>query len=204
MPTGYTAKLCDGDQSFEDFVLSCARAFGPLTFMREDPVDARIPDEVDSQISYYEKAIKGISEDLAHAIAMSPEEAEAGAAAEYEVLLKQFHQSVEKNRLVAARLATMRQKVFAWFPPSPDHENLKKFMLEQLQVTESHEGTCHSSPPVKMPGADWRVMRIQGFANNLRVYSETLINEISKTKNGNKWIKDLRTSLGIGVEKAKP
>lgn len=27
MPTGYTSKLYDGEQSFEDFVLSCMDAF---------------------------------------------------------------------------------------------------------------------------------------------------------------------------------
>ena len=44
MPTGYTAKIADG-QTFEEFILSCARAFGALVEMRDEPADAPIPEE---------------------------------------------------------------------------------------------------------------------------------------------------------------
>src|SRR5438128_1642271 len=40
MPTGYTAELHDKGQSFEEFVWTCARAFGGLLHMREDDLNA--------------------------------------------------------------------------------------------------------------------------------------------------------------------
>lgn len=40
MPTGCTAKLHEDDQSFRDFALTCARAFGATIAMREEPLDA--------------------------------------------------------------------------------------------------------------------------------------------------------------------
>jgi hypothetical protein len=44
MPTGYTAKLYDGDQKFQDFAMECARAFGALIEMRDEPMNAKIPE----------------------------------------------------------------------------------------------------------------------------------------------------------------
>lgn len=47
MPTGLTATLIgENERSFKDFALLCARHFGPLFFMRDDPLDKDIPDEV--------------------------------------------------------------------------------------------------------------------------------------------------------------
>jgi len=44
MPTGYTAKLMESGQTFQDFVMQCARAFGACVMMRDDPMDAPIPE----------------------------------------------------------------------------------------------------------------------------------------------------------------
>jgi hypothetical protein len=45
MPTGFTADICKGAEvSFEDFAMTCARAFGALYSMRDEPMDAPIPE----------------------------------------------------------------------------------------------------------------------------------------------------------------
>lgn len=66
MPTGYTAKLHNGEeQTFPEFVMSCARAFGALITMRDDPADAEIPDEFkpsDYHVRELEKARERLSE----------------------------------------------------------------------------------------------------------------------------------------------
>jgi hypothetical protein len=43
MPTGYTAAIKDGI-SFQQFAMACARAFGALVMMRDEPSSAPIPD----------------------------------------------------------------------------------------------------------------------------------------------------------------
>ena len=46
MPTGYTAMLTEEKEiTFEDFALKCARAFGALIEMRDESLDAKIPEE---------------------------------------------------------------------------------------------------------------------------------------------------------------
>lgn len=42
MPTGYTHKIKDG-MTFKEYALRCARNFGALMDMRDDPMDAPIP-----------------------------------------------------------------------------------------------------------------------------------------------------------------
>ena len=62
MPTGYTARLCDGEQTFKDFAMLCARACGALIEMREDPMDAPIPEKI-KRSSYYDEALsKAVAE----------------------------------------------------------------------------------------------------------------------------------------------
>jgi hypothetical protein len=46
MPTGYTAAVADGTiTEFPDFAMQCARAFGTLVLMRDEPQDAAIPEK---------------------------------------------------------------------------------------------------------------------------------------------------------------
>lgn len=46
MPTGYTSPLYEGKEiSFEQFALRCARNFGALVMMREEPLDTPIPEK---------------------------------------------------------------------------------------------------------------------------------------------------------------
>ena len=46
MPTGYTADIQDGKiTTLREYALSCARAFGALIMMRDDPHDAPIADD---------------------------------------------------------------------------------------------------------------------------------------------------------------
>ena len=44
MPTGYTAGILEGE-TFEQYALQCAKAFGALVMMRDEPSDAPIPDQ---------------------------------------------------------------------------------------------------------------------------------------------------------------
>jgi len=50
--TGYTSVI-EEDCDFKTFALRCARAFGPLSFMRNAPMDAPIPDTIQNTTSEY-------------------------------------------------------------------------------------------------------------------------------------------------------
>ena len=78
MPTGYTADLYDGkDVSFEDFTLNCARAFGALVSLRDEP-DAEIPDEFKVD-EFYVKRFEKAKEELEKAKQITDEDFAAEA-----------------------------------------------------------------------------------------------------------------------------
>ena len=43
MPTGYTATLVEHGQTFPEFAMQCAKAFGACITLRDEPFDAPIP-----------------------------------------------------------------------------------------------------------------------------------------------------------------
>lgn len=94
MPTGHTAKLYDGeDQSFQDFALGCARSFGALITMRDEPADAPIPESFEPDPdSYYARAVKRDTERLAELRSMTLEEARRQAQAERDAIIERNRQ----------------------------------------------------------------------------------------------------------------
>jgi hypothetical protein len=58
VPTGYTATLNHGEQTFPDFALHCARAFGALVSLRDESSDTPIPEVIEPspyELEYLEK-----------------------------------------------------------------------------------------------------------------------------------------------------
>lgn len=61
--TGYVHNMIDKNQNFNEFALSCSRAFGALIQMRDDPINADIPEEIKYDL-YHEEKIKSYSKEL--------------------------------------------------------------------------------------------------------------------------------------------
>jgi hypothetical protein len=61
--TGYTATLTEKDQTFEQFVWACARNFGALITMRDDPMDAPVPELFELR-SYYSERVEEARKEL--------------------------------------------------------------------------------------------------------------------------------------------
>jgi hypothetical protein len=53
--TGYVHHMVEKNQTFPQFAMSCARAFGALVEMRDEGMDAKIPDEIKPE-PYHKKA----------------------------------------------------------------------------------------------------------------------------------------------------
>src|SRR5438309_7441629 len=99
MPTGYTADVGNGKVTdFATFALTCARGFGALITMRDDPMDAEIPDEFPVD-EYAMRAYIADSERLNELRAMDAEEAERQADTAYTDALARYR---ERQREQAA------------------------------------------------------------------------------------------------------
>lgn len=210
--TGYTGAMIEKNLDFNAFVWRCARAFGPLIHMRDEPMDADIPDTVPEEqdgSTYYKER---------------HEEAEKALNAWEDLPLAARHKEITRvlrerldghrryvNKVVAENLilTNMISQVEAWKAPEP-HAPLKDFMLDQLRVSlvdvkrlfeESARYEAELSAPLDAAVDE----HVAGLAGNV-VYYRELAEKEKRSKNSvsaNEWLAGLRASVGPPPRKGK-
>ena len=199
MATGYTQFILNGC-SFKEFALRCARNFGALVHMREDPMDAEIPDEVDSGNEYYENQFRAAESDLKRVQNMTPEDAEAGAQRQYESRLEDYRECIERCREKQEKYNKMLEHVRAWKVPSEEHNGLRDFMIEQIEGSIDHDcdiaywnRSMHGVR--KMTGEEWLKDMTETAEKHLE-YVRGKVEE-NRARNNSKaiWIRQLKESL---------
>lgn len=195
MPTGYTSRLCDGPQTFEDFAMGCARAFGALVEMRDEDTNAPIPDEF-TPSAYHENAVAFAKLELARFKALAVCNAERDAIKEYDAAITAWTKRREENRAIRDRLGAMRRDVREWVPPTPDHAGMKKFMLEQLDTTAEFDGRdWPDSKPQLVSGADYRLAGIEKALKDIAYHTVEYQKEVERCRERSAWVRALRESL---------
>lgn len=196
MPTGYTAQFLDDPaMTFEQWALKCARAFGPLIHMRDDSLNAEIPTVVEPS-AYYRDALLEAEARVRELETMTLDDAAACAKREHESS-KLLNIEIEERSLAEeAKHEVMRAKVEAWAPPTPEHENLKKFMLEQLQTSQMP----HYDPgPARNRSAQkWLDEERAHAAEHAAIRREDWRKSVEGAAKSTQWLADLRASLTGG------
>lgn len=197
MPTGYTADVQSGKiATFPEFAMQCARAFGALITMRDDPSDAKIPDRFEADTSYYDEKIAAARSSLDEIQLLSDAECERRATESNTDAMKRHEDWLAEKRLHRKRYNDMRALVSAWTPPSPDHAGLKTFMLEQLDSSIDFDcSEVHMEPPVTLSGEEWRKQEIKRATRDLEYSLKHHREEVEQTQERNRWIRLLRESL---------
>lgn len=201
MPTGYTANI-ENDITFEDYVLGCARAFGATMHQRDDNMKDK-PKLRNIESSYHVDALSEAKKTVAELEAMvgvndrtkyGKKVIEEETASEQ----KYFNEKVSLRNKYEAML----QKAYNWFPPTPDHENLKTFMIEQ--ITQSIDFDCNTKYTMDRLTELSKANPLDKYKDDLRrayknvEYHETeLMKERQRNVDANKWISALYDSLGI-------
>jgi hypothetical protein len=199
MPTGYTAKLEEKGQTFAEFVWTCARAFGALITMREDSLDAPIPEAFQPE-PYAERSLREAKAELERVRKMTLKEAEKEAAASFVERKAEVEKHNVKVRAILARYKAMEAEVRAWVPPTPDHDGLRNFMLQQIK--ESTQYTHESKVPARLSAAEWREQRLASAARDVAYYEKSWAEEQERTRSRNKWLNDLRCSVPVPTGKS--
>lgn len=203
MPTGYTADVQDGTVTeFSEFAMQCARAFGALITMRDEPSDAPIPQEF-APSNYNAERLVEAQRDLARLEAMTESEQKAAADAANAAAFKSWDDRESTKAEQRARYEAMIQKVEAWEPPTADHNELKRFMLRQLR--ESIEFDC-GPPYAPRPGLvnakDWYAGALARANRDIAYHAEQQAEETERARKRTKWVSDLRASLAPKSEAA--
>lgn len=197
MPTGYTSDVANGEMAdVEDFILTCARAFGATIMQRDEPASER-PKLVEPHTDYHDKALKNARDLLDRARGWTDEQADRLAADAYTSGMARWKESQAEKEATRARYETMAEKVRQWEPPTPDHVGLKDFMLKQLQ--ESIEFDCggdrYWGMPLTQSGESFRRNAIAGAERDITYHTEEREKEIARAADRNSWIQALYDSL---------
>lgn len=196
MPTGYTAALNAGDVPFPEFVLRCARAFGPLVTIRDDALDAPIPDRINPS-KYHLTALEEDIKTLVDIESWNAAYAGSKAGASYKQALECQKRHLTNSGAVRKRYESMMQCVEDWTPPTPDHVRLKDFMLKQL--IESIRFDCLDSDDLPMPkaqsGQEYKQDRLCKILADIEYHAKEYREELERSQERTEWLRSLRSSL---------
>lgn len=195
MATGYTSKIKDGI-SFKEFLLNCAKAFGACITMRDDPMDAPIPDEF--QISdYHIKRLAEIQSEFESINLITIDEAVIKAKEEYEQKKKYNEQQIKESNELRLKYNDILIKVKNWRPPTSDHFELKNFMIQQITSSIDFDcGTTYYEKPIELlTGEQWLSNKKQSLLNDIEYHTKEHQKEIDRVMQRNQWIKQLRDSI---------
>ena len=198
MPTGYTAPIADGI-TFREYAMGCARAFGALIDMRDEPQNAEIPESFEVS-TYHKNAIEKASTELKELLAMDHATAAAKAKEAHQNHIDCHTEAIAKNEALAAKYKAMLAKVDAYESPSPDHDNFKKFMADQ--ITESIKFDCSSDYHREavesakiMSGAEWILAEKKRMEDSIEYHRKNQADDDERNRQRNEWVRLLRESL---------
>lgn len=132
MPTGYTYFIENGDISTgAEFLKKCIRNFGCCIDQREDSLSAPLVTEVKPSSCYkerYENTVKKYDEFKSK----TSDEIREMMRGNRDKDLSDTERYLSKQKLLRNKYLAVREDVENWVPPTPDHEGIKRFALEQI------------------------------------------------------------------------
>jgi hypothetical protein len=196
MPTGYTAAVKDGI-TFEQFALRCARAMGALVTLRDEPMDAPLPEKLEPS-SYYANKVAETQAELSRLHALTPEQAETEASRRHAEAVTYNQQRIDEINALRSRYLFLLTEVKLWQPPTTEHEPFKDFMIEQLESSLRFD--CDVSyyvmnQPKQRTGDEYRSEQVLEALRSLTYYQQQYANEVERTAERNAWLQQLRASL---------
>lgn len=197
MPTGYTSYIEDGEiTTGKDFLMLCAKAFGACVSMREDLLSKPIPESFEED-SYYTNRLIEVEKDLDKWKNITIEDAAEEYKSQIEYENKNIKESIEKQLEQYKSYEKVLQEIKEWNPPTPDHENLKNFAIEQINMCASNDISYWNNKlkEEQMPIEQWITLRIECIEENIARCKQRIEEEKERIKSRNSWIKQLRESF---------
>lgn len=197
MPTGYTADVQSGKiTELKDYALLCARAMGATIMIRDDPLDAEIPEFEPSP--FYRDYLANTRNELAEFESMSVEDRKSLHDREHAERVATANKYIAEKDDHRKRYEAMLAKAKQYAPPTAEHQGLADFMVSQLE--ESIRFDCDGDyiweqEKVKQPFEQWERERLESLRERIERYASEWEQEQSRTESRNRWIRQLRESL---------
>lgn len=199
MPTGYTAELVENGQSFEEFVWRCARGMGACIMMRDDPLDKLPPEKFDPS-DYNLRCLEEAKAKYERLKSMDSEEQFGfGKQKKFEAV-KSSQNYVVGNTVKDTRLEEMEKLVLAWEVPTPDHQGLKDFMLQQLNTSKTGMSDWASktlAEAQEKSEIEYYQDALKSAKCDIEYHTKKHDEEVERTNKRNQWLADLRESVPV-------
>lgn len=202
MPTGYTSYIKDGKiTSGKEFLKLCTRAFGIAVDLKDESLDVPTPNHFEPH-PYYEKAYKDSLVSREKAYSMTLEEVKEDIISKYNDNKGRAAKILEEYKDEDKKYLKVREEVEKWIPPTPEHENLKKFCLEQIDMSlntglyEWYEKDINKE-------LDTSDDTVRKYIDNLKDYADEKLKrayknwqeELRRVEEKNLWMKQFLDSL---------
>lgn len=208
MPTGYTYFIENGDISTgAEFLKKCIRNFGCCIDQRDDPLTEPLKTDIHAD-SYHKKCYEEAVNRLENFRKRTSDEMSDDIinAKQKELSGKKLYLSHQE--LLRDRYLKVRNEVEAWVPPTPDHEGIKRFALDQIdmciptekdinklreQVRDLDEN-CNSEIDESDIGK-YIIEETKFLERDIEYYKKKMIEDEERAANRTKFIKDFLSSL---------
>lgn len=202
MPTGYTAGVQDGTvTTFSEYAMNCARAFGALVLMRDDP-GKPIPDEMPVD-DYHSRRQEGLRAELDSLNAMDDAQREAAAIKAFTDAEDARNEYLEQKQIHRDRYERMLAFAKEFNPPTLEHVKYAEFLTSQLKESISFDcGDYDPERPIKLDGREWFEKESLRLSTLIERYKESHAEEVERTRGRNQWLKDLRAAIAQVERKA--
>lgn len=200
MPTGYTAHIINGDiTTGAEFLKLCTRAFGIAIDYKDEPLSVPTPINFEPD-PYYKKAYDKAVEARNEARQMTFEEAKQELIKRYKEKVDCVKRYLEESMKEDEKYQKVRDEIERWIPPTCEHEKLKKFALEQLDVDKGMIEYCNNELNEELDVSDKKVWKC---LNDLNEFCERDVEkayqrwqkELKRTDEKNLWMKQFLDSL---------
>lgn len=192
MPTANTKAIIDG-ADFKEYALICARSFGALIHMRDEPFNA--PITLPAVSDYHSNAISEATELLKFLDSASQKTLEAKAKEEHESDLKYYNESIQEAKDTAAKYNAIQEQAENWECPSVDHEDFKKFMISQIVDSRPWDCKSYAPKPEMLTGEQWKKKMLEKATKDLAYHATELEKEQKRVQQRTDWILQLQESL---------
>lgn len=207
MPTGYTEKVQKGEiTELKDFALQCARAFGACIMQRDDD-----PNELPKLLSTDSYHLNVLQELQKRKTNLSKRSRKRFIQQEKNNTKRYIRENLEMIAEQAndeIRYKNILQQVENWQPPTNDHNELKKFMIQQLE--DSIEWDCNNSYNMAalkeynaLTDEDYNDMydkRMEEVNKKIDYHMIQHSNQIKNIEEKNRWITELYKSFGLEIQ----
>lgn len=208
MPTGYTCFIEDGQiTTGKEFLKKCIREFGCCIGQRDDPLTEPLKTDIHAD-PYYKKCYEEAVNRLENFRKRTSDEIRDDIINAKQKELSDKKLYLSHQELLRDRYLKVRNEVEAWIPPTPDHEGIKRFALDQIDMCIPTEKDINklreqihdldenrNSEIDESDIGKYIIEETKFLERDIEYYKKKMIEDEERAANRTRFIKDFLSSL---------